>query len=223
MHTCRNAGLPGPGMTSSRSISTRPRRRGRSGTTSERRFLDYVSNRSPVFKAPRASEAAIDLMMEQPNLIGPSRQSSSVTSDSTRRLRQGQCGEQPSHRHSGWNYPPEGPGTDFLSTGGTNAGPIRRARLRRAFRHRRINTTFTDSQNRVAQTWARTPTASEFSLKLYRELDHGGTGCRSRRHIDDFDAVSSRWPRPARLARCWRSFRRASSSQPSRRRTSTPC
>jgi arsenate reductase (glutaredoxin) len=36
------------------------------------RFLDYVSKRSPVFKArplPRSKKQAIDLMMEQPNLI----------------------------------------------------------------------------------------------------------------------------------------------------------
>ena len=36
------------------------------------RFLDFVSTRSPVFKArplPRSKNEAIDLMMEQPNLI----------------------------------------------------------------------------------------------------------------------------------------------------------
>ena len=36
------------------------------------RFLDYVSKRSPVFKKrplPRSKKQAIDLMMEQPNLI----------------------------------------------------------------------------------------------------------------------------------------------------------
>jgi arsenate reductase-like glutaredoxin family protein len=36
------------------------------------RFLDYVSTRSPVFKnrpLPRTKQEAIDLMMEQPNLI----------------------------------------------------------------------------------------------------------------------------------------------------------
>jgi arsenate reductase-like glutaredoxin family protein len=35
-------------------------------------FLDYVSKRSPVFKSrplPRSKKEAIDLMMEQPNLI----------------------------------------------------------------------------------------------------------------------------------------------------------
>jgi arsenate reductase-like glutaredoxin family protein len=35
-------------------------------------FLDYVSTRSPVFKRrplPRSKEEAIDLMVEQPNLI----------------------------------------------------------------------------------------------------------------------------------------------------------
>lgn len=35
-------------------------------------FLDYVSKRSPVFKTrplPRSKKEAIDLMMEQPNLI----------------------------------------------------------------------------------------------------------------------------------------------------------
>jgi arsenate reductase-like glutaredoxin family protein len=38
----------------------------------ERRFLDFVSTRSPVFKTrplPRSKKEAIDLMMEQPNLI----------------------------------------------------------------------------------------------------------------------------------------------------------
>jgi len=38
----------------------------------EQRFLDFVSTRSPVFKArplPRSKKEAIDLMMEQPNLI----------------------------------------------------------------------------------------------------------------------------------------------------------
>jgi arsenate reductase-like glutaredoxin family protein len=38
----------------------------------ERRFLDFVSTRSPVFKErplPTSKRAAIDLMMEQPNLI----------------------------------------------------------------------------------------------------------------------------------------------------------
>ena len=38
----------------------------------EERFLDYVSRRSPVFKTrplPRSKKEAIDLMMEQPNLI----------------------------------------------------------------------------------------------------------------------------------------------------------
>jgi arsenate reductase-like glutaredoxin family protein len=38
----------------------------------EERFLDYVSTRSPVFKAralPRSKKEAIDLMVEQPNLI----------------------------------------------------------------------------------------------------------------------------------------------------------
>lgn len=38
----------------------------------ERRFLDFVSTRSPVFKQrplPRSKKEAIDLMMEQPNLI----------------------------------------------------------------------------------------------------------------------------------------------------------
>lgn len=36
------------------------------------RFLDYVSTRSPVFKQrplPKSKKEAIDLMMEQPNLI----------------------------------------------------------------------------------------------------------------------------------------------------------
>lgn len=36
------------------------------------RFLDFVSQRSPVFKErplPKSKKAAIDLMMEQPNLI----------------------------------------------------------------------------------------------------------------------------------------------------------
>ena len=36
------------------------------------RFLDYVSTRSPVFKErplPRSKKEAIDLMMENPNLI----------------------------------------------------------------------------------------------------------------------------------------------------------
>jgi arsenate reductase-like glutaredoxin family protein len=36
------------------------------------RFLDYVSTRSPVFKTrplPRSKKEAIDLMLEQPNLI----------------------------------------------------------------------------------------------------------------------------------------------------------
>ena len=36
------------------------------------RFLDFVSTRSPVFKSrplPRSKKEAIDLMMEQPNLI----------------------------------------------------------------------------------------------------------------------------------------------------------
>jgi arsenate reductase-like glutaredoxin family protein len=36
------------------------------------RFLDFVSTRSPVFKQrplPTSKKAAIDLMMEQPNLI----------------------------------------------------------------------------------------------------------------------------------------------------------
>jgi arsenate reductase-like glutaredoxin family protein len=36
------------------------------------RFLDFVSARSPVFKQrplPRSKKEAIDLMMEQPNLI----------------------------------------------------------------------------------------------------------------------------------------------------------
>jgi arsenate reductase-like glutaredoxin family protein len=36
------------------------------------RFLDYVSTRSPVFKQrplPRSKKEAIDLMMDQPNLI----------------------------------------------------------------------------------------------------------------------------------------------------------
>ena len=38
----------------------------------EDRFLDFVSLRSPVFKQrplPRSKKEAIDLMMEQPNLI----------------------------------------------------------------------------------------------------------------------------------------------------------
>lgn len=38
----------------------------------EKRFLDFVSTRSPVFKErplPASKRAAIDLMMEQPNLI----------------------------------------------------------------------------------------------------------------------------------------------------------
>ena len=38
----------------------------------EERFLDFVSTRSPVFKQrplPRSKKEAIDLMMEQPNLI----------------------------------------------------------------------------------------------------------------------------------------------------------
>ena len=36
------------------------------------RFLDFVSTRSPVFKTrplPRSKKEAIDLMLEQPNLI----------------------------------------------------------------------------------------------------------------------------------------------------------
>lgn len=36
------------------------------------RFLDFVSTRSPVFKTrplPRSKKEAIDLMMQQPNLI----------------------------------------------------------------------------------------------------------------------------------------------------------
>lgn len=38
----------------------------------EKRFLDFVSTRSPVWKQrplPRSKREAIDLMMEQPNLI----------------------------------------------------------------------------------------------------------------------------------------------------------
>jgi arsenate reductase-like glutaredoxin family protein len=38
----------------------------------EERFLDFVSTRSPVFKQrplPRSKKEALDLMMEQPNLI----------------------------------------------------------------------------------------------------------------------------------------------------------
>ena len=38
----------------------------------ERRFLDFVSTRSPVFKQrplPASKKEAIDLMMQQPNLI----------------------------------------------------------------------------------------------------------------------------------------------------------
>ena len=38
----------------------------------EEHFLDYVSTRSPVFKGralPRSKKEAIDLMVEQPNLI----------------------------------------------------------------------------------------------------------------------------------------------------------
>jgi arsenate reductase (glutaredoxin) len=38
----------------------------------DRRFLDFVSTRSPVWKTrplPRTKKEAIDLMMEQPNLI----------------------------------------------------------------------------------------------------------------------------------------------------------
>jgi arsenate reductase-like glutaredoxin family protein len=38
----------------------------------EKRFLDFVSTRSPVFKGrplPRSKREAIDLMMTQPNLI----------------------------------------------------------------------------------------------------------------------------------------------------------
>ena len=38
----------------------------------EDRFIDYVSTRSPVFKErslPRSKKEAIDLMVEQPNLI----------------------------------------------------------------------------------------------------------------------------------------------------------
>jgi arsenate reductase-like glutaredoxin family protein len=37
-----------------------------------RNFLDYVSKRSPVFKTrllPRSKKEAIDMMIEQPNLI----------------------------------------------------------------------------------------------------------------------------------------------------------
>jgi arsenate reductase-like glutaredoxin family protein len=37
-----------------------------------KRFLDFVSTRSPVFKTrplPRSKKEAIDLMLEQPNLI----------------------------------------------------------------------------------------------------------------------------------------------------------
>ena len=38
----------------------------------EKRFLDFVSTRSPVFKQrplPRSKKEAIDLMIQQPNLI----------------------------------------------------------------------------------------------------------------------------------------------------------
>jgi arsenate reductase-like glutaredoxin family protein len=38
----------------------------------EGRFLDYVSTRSPVFKQrplPKSKKEAIDLMLQQPNLI----------------------------------------------------------------------------------------------------------------------------------------------------------
>ena len=38
----------------------------------EERFLDFVSTRSPVFKQrplPKSKREAIDLMMQQPNLI----------------------------------------------------------------------------------------------------------------------------------------------------------
>ena len=38
----------------------------------EDRFVDYVSTRSPVFKArplPKSKKEAIDLMVQQPNLI----------------------------------------------------------------------------------------------------------------------------------------------------------
>jgi len=38
----------------------------------EQRFLNFVSTRSPVFKTrplPRSKKEAIDLMMDQPNLI----------------------------------------------------------------------------------------------------------------------------------------------------------
>ena len=41
-------------------------------TSTPSRFLDFVSTRSPVFKTrplPKSKKEAIDLMMEQPNLI----------------------------------------------------------------------------------------------------------------------------------------------------------
>ena len=60
--------------TSNRSTSTERRRIGRfsRSTSIAERFLDFVSTRSPVFKErplPRSKREAIDLMMENPNLI----------------------------------------------------------------------------------------------------------------------------------------------------------
>jgi arsenate reductase len=74
--TCRNArsyleklGIP----VEERDINkTPPSREFLERHIDETRFLDFVSTRSPVFKErplPASKEEAIDLMMEQPNLI----------------------------------------------------------------------------------------------------------------------------------------------------------
>ena len=152
----------------------------------ESRFLDFVSTRSPVWKTrplPRSKKEAIDLMMEQPNLIRRPIliKGSKVTFGFDReglrrahmsRVRVGT---------SGWSYP-TGQGTwngIFYPT------PPGRSRKRTAgfddlsfyaehFDTVEVNSTLLwRSDGAATKGWVeRTPANFEFSLKLYQKFTH---------------------------------------------------
>ena len=212
------------------------------------RFLDFVSTRSPVCKErplPKSKKEAIDLMMENPNLIRRPIVVKGATSRSSASTRSNTTSSELRIGTSGWNYP-SGKGTwngVFYPRGRGRKGFDELAFYAEHFDTVEVNSTFYGQPRaEVCRAWAaRTPRGFEFSVKLYQKFTHPGmfktrvvdSLPERRARIDDAidgagrvrttptstssAAASSRWPPAAGSARCSRSFRRASRTAPASR------
>ena len=157
------------------------------------RFLDFVSTRSPVFKQrplPRSKKEAIDLMMEQPNLIR--RPILIEGNEGDLRLRQEARIRQARERRarsmgeirigtSGWSYPtgkgtwngifyPVPPGRRSSAAAASTTCGSTPSTSTRSKSIRRFTACPAPA---TARGWAeRTPPGFEFSLKLFQKFTH---------------------------------------------------